>query len=217
MEAVLRERGLLSPGVQRELQAGRLYWEQERRLCSLMLQHAVVPPGGHSATDSCGFSVDEVHQASAAKSFDYRLLHYLVLALRGQEPDPTLLEFLRVDEMLVDIGEQQRVHVASRNAAPRRLPSLQLDFVCLTLPLPTACWALPAACHHRLPTPPVRWMPPLRPPQATTCTTTRRTSAPPQAPAASTSFAATCTATGTTPRCGWRSAWGSWSGSAPSC
>lgn len=102
MQQVLRERGLLTAGVQQELEAGRCYWQQERRLCSLMLQHPTVPAQGHGS--SCGFSLEEALQASAAKSFDYRLLNHLVFGLRGEEPDEALLRFLRVDEMLVDIG-----------------------------------------------------------------------------------------------------------------
>lgn len=65
MEAVLRERGLLTPGVAAELAAGRRYWREERRLCSLMQQHPVVPPGGHGA--DCGFTLAEALMASGAK------------------------------------------------------------------------------------------------------------------------------------------------------
>ena len=103
MEAVLRERGLLTAGVQQELAAGQAYWRQERRLCSLMQQQPAVPPGGHGS--ACGFTLEEALQASGSKSFDYRLLNHLVYALRGVEPDSALLEFLRVDELLVDIGD----------------------------------------------------------------------------------------------------------------
>lgn len=70
VHAVLRERGLLTPGVQHELAAGQRYWAEERRLCSLMQRQPAVPPAGHAA--SCGFSLEEVLAASAAKSFDYR-------------------------------------------------------------------------------------------------------------------------------------------------
>ena len=65
MEAVLRQRGLLTPGVAAELAAGRRYWREERRLCSLMQQHPVVPPGGHGA--DCGFTLAEALMASGAK------------------------------------------------------------------------------------------------------------------------------------------------------
>ncbi len=65
MEAVLRERGLLTPGVAAELAAGRRYWREERRLCSLMRRHPAVPPGGHEA--ACGFTLAEALSASGAK------------------------------------------------------------------------------------------------------------------------------------------------------
>lgn len=65
MEAVLRERGLLTPGVAAELAAGRRYWREERRLCSLMQRHPAVPPGGHGA--ECAFTLAEALSASGAK------------------------------------------------------------------------------------------------------------------------------------------------------
>lgn len=70
VEAVLRDRGLLTEGVRWELLAGRQYWQEERRLCALMQRRPTVPAGGHAA--DCGFTVGEVLAASAAKSFDYR-------------------------------------------------------------------------------------------------------------------------------------------------
>ena len=101
---MLRERGLLTPGVAAELAAGRRYWGDEARLCSLMLAHPAVPPDGHGAT--CGFSLEQVLAASEAKSFDYRLCHHLLYALTQRQPDAALLAFLRADELLVDIGEE---------------------------------------------------------------------------------------------------------------
>lgn len=65
MEAVLRERGLLTPAVAAELAAGRRYWREERRLCSLMRQHPTVPPEGHGA--ACSFTLAEALSASGAK------------------------------------------------------------------------------------------------------------------------------------------------------
>lgn len=102
LEAVVRQRGLLAPGVLAELAAGQRYWREERRLCSLMQRHPVVPAGGHGA--AAGFTLEEVLAASAAKSFDYRLLHHLLYALRKVEPNLQLLAFLEADELLVDIG-----------------------------------------------------------------------------------------------------------------
>lgn len=102
LTGVLRQRGLLSEGVQAELEAGMRYWREERRLCACMRAAPAVPPGsGHDP----GFTLEEVHAASEGKSFDYRVLHRLLCALRGTAPDPALLEFLAVDEHLVDIGD----------------------------------------------------------------------------------------------------------------
>lgn len=102
VEAVLRERGLLTAGVQAELEAGRRYWSEERRLCGLMQRGASIPASGHGA--AAGFALEEALAASGAKSFDYRLLHQLLCALAGLTPDPALLAFCRADELLVDIG-----------------------------------------------------------------------------------------------------------------
>ncbi|KAL4458205.1 hypothetical protein ABPG75_013070 [Micractinium tetrahymenae] len=103
VEAVLRQRDLLTEGVRWELLAGRQYWQEERRLCALMQRSPAVPPGGNAG--DCGFTVQEVLAASAAKSFDYRLLNHLLYALRGVQPDEALLAFLRADELLVDMGD----------------------------------------------------------------------------------------------------------------
>jgi hypothetical protein len=70
MERVLRSLGLFSAEVQGELAAGRWYWREERRLCSLMLQRPSVPPEGHG--DQCSFSLADVLETSRRKSFDYR-------------------------------------------------------------------------------------------------------------------------------------------------
>ena len=62
---------------------------------------------GKQATEARikGFTLDTLHAASEGKSFDYRLLNHLLFALRGVEPDRDLLQFLFVDEHLVDIGD----------------------------------------------------------------------------------------------------------------
>ena len=42
---------------------------------------------------------------SEAKSFDYRLLNHLLYNIQKREPDKQLLEFLFLDEHLVDIAD----------------------------------------------------------------------------------------------------------------
>ncbi|KAK9823135.1 hypothetical protein WJX72_000504 [[Myrmecia] bisecta] len=98
--AVLRERGLLSSAISEQLQEGRLYWQSERDLCARMLR---ANPAAASAQPP--FSVEEVHAASLRKSFDYRVLNLLLYNLTDTTPDRALLDFLYVDEHLVDIGD----------------------------------------------------------------------------------------------------------------
>ncbi|KAK9839710.1 hypothetical protein WJX81_007737 [Elliptochloris bilobata] len=94
---VLRRRRLLTPQLEAQLRQGKEYWRMERELCAAMLQH----PGGRCTA----FQLDDVHVCSSGKSFDYRVLNLLLYALRRRNPDQQLLEFLAVDEALVDIGD----------------------------------------------------------------------------------------------------------------
>lgn len=147
MQAVLRERGLLTAGVAAELAAGRQYWREEARLCGLMLRRPAIPPEGHGA--ACGFSLEEALAASAAKSFDYRLLNQLVYALRGAPPDAALLEFLRVDELLVDIGGWEGAACGGR----ARWLALQAAGRPGTCTVEGACHATPLLPHPPAPPP----------------------------------------------------------------
>lgn len=96
--SLLESRGLMSDRVRAELENGRRYWAEERRLCAGM-----VGAGGAGGAPPPTF--DEVLAASALKSFDYRLLHALLCALSGREASAALLRFLNVDETLTDIAD----------------------------------------------------------------------------------------------------------------
>uniref|UniRef100_A0A383VVX6 Uncharacterized protein n=1 Tax=Tetradesmus obliquus TaxID=3088 RepID=A0A383VVX6_TETOB len=94
---VLQQQLLLSDRVSEELTLGQQYWRQERHICS---QLAATQPG-HAA----GLSLSEVVAAHEAKSFDYRVLHLLLHGLLRKPLDEALLAFMRLDEMLIDIGD----------------------------------------------------------------------------------------------------------------
>lgn len=80
---------------------GLLYWRGERALCAGMAANPVVPTQGHAL-----FALEDVHAASRSKSFDYRVLHHLACRLAAKPPpSPGLLDFLALDEWLVDIGD----------------------------------------------------------------------------------------------------------------
>eukprot|EP00873_Tetraselmis_striata_P019488 jgi/Tetstr1/439752/TSEL_028166.t1 len=93
-----------------QLRAGLEYWRQERRLCKAMrarsrLQACRRMMGRSIEEEGCTFTLEEVHACSLSKSFDYRVLNLLLYRLTGREYDEALLEFLRVDEHLVDIND----------------------------------------------------------------------------------------------------------------
>ena len=77
---------------------GKNYWQKERLVCSCLGRQA-------SEETPKGFTLDDLHAASEGKSFDYRLLNHLLFTLRGVEPDRDLMQFLFVDEHLVDVGD----------------------------------------------------------------------------------------------------------------
>ena len=88
---------------------GKLYWQQEREICS-KLAAASNQQGSEAA-----LTLKEVHAASESKSFDYRLLNHLLYSLRGEQPDPALLQFLFLDEHLVDIGDDLHDYEVASN------------------------------------------------------------------------------------------------------
>ena len=101
LRGVLGAQGVLDARVQAELANGARYWELERRLCAAMA-------AGDKVT------VEQVHECSELKSFDYRLLDALLAQLAARdreagaaaddaEEEAALRRFLRVDELLIDI------------------------------------------------------------------------------------------------------------------
>lgn len=90
---------------------GRRYWQLERRLCADMLQAAAQSSAGAAAakpataTATVPFTLADVLTTHESKSFDYRVLNLLLHKLAGTPYDHAVLAFLRVDEMLVDIGD----------------------------------------------------------------------------------------------------------------
>ena len=108
LKKCLSHRGLLTDAIEKELDSGLKFWESERSFCSFMKAHPHVPLTGYLASNQPPpeiFSPTDVHAASLKKSFDYRVLNLLLYKLRGLEPDPQLLEFLLVDEQLIDRGD----------------------------------------------------------------------------------------------------------------
>ncbi|KAK9809328.1 hypothetical protein WJX73_005159 [Symbiochloris irregularis] len=99
LQAVLEQQGLLDQQVQDQLLQGKEYWRLERQLCKAM--------SVSEATDAhcCSFKQEDVLEASSRKSFDYRVLHLLMLKLTGQPVNDTLFAFLNLDERLVDMGD----------------------------------------------------------------------------------------------------------------
>jgi hypothetical protein len=91
---------------------GKIYWQQERFLCSQLASSGPPTREGHTP----GFTVEQLHAASEAKSFDYRLLNHLLYSLSGRPPDRALLQFLFLDEHLVDIGDDLHDYEVSINA-----------------------------------------------------------------------------------------------------
>jgi hypothetical protein len=78
--------------VRAELEDGRRYWALERRVCAAL--------GAGAAPDA-----SDVAACHERKSFDYRALHAVLHRLLAVPYDDALLAFLRLDELLVDIGD----------------------------------------------------------------------------------------------------------------
>lgn len=104
LQAVLEDRGLWSLRLADELSKGEEYWRLERATCAAMLRH---PRCSDDSTPESArhLSIAQIHEASLAKSFDYRVLNLLLYGLTGRPVDDQLMAFLAVDEHLVDIGD----------------------------------------------------------------------------------------------------------------
>jgi hypothetical protein len=98
LKQALAERGLLTPYVEQQLNSGLQYWLLERQLCAALLRG-----------DTERVTAADVLACHCAKSFDYRALHGVLLALLGKDAAAddvrALLQFLVLDERLVDIGD----------------------------------------------------------------------------------------------------------------
>lgn len=92
LKSVLQEEGLWDSKIEHELNAGELYWQQERYLCSRVLHHLPI-------------TVEEIFKCSEAKSFDYRVLHLLLHKLIECEVQAALFEFMFYTEHLVEIQD----------------------------------------------------------------------------------------------------------------
>lgn len=127
LRAVLLERGLWDDDVEHEFLKGLQYWREERRLCALMREGKLGAccgcsgpgsgPGGttrgaglakrrrEAQRAPCNQCLSDVHAASEAKSFDYRLLHTILHKLLGKPLSPTLMAACRCDEVLLDVHD----------------------------------------------------------------------------------------------------------------
>lgn len=92
LAAALAECGLLDDDVAAELRAGEAFWAAERAFAAALSAGAPLSPAAFDA-------------AAEAKSFDYRVLHRVLLRLLGCPVDDALFAFLRLDERLVDLGD----------------------------------------------------------------------------------------------------------------
>ncbi|CAL5221125.1 g3261 [Coccomyxa viridis] len=101
LQAVLEGQQLWTAAIAAELNEGVEYWRAERDICRRLSKCACSTAGQGKPC----VSADEIHAASQSKSFDYRVLNLLLYKLSGEEPDAGLLDFLRADEHLVDIGD----------------------------------------------------------------------------------------------------------------
>ena len=96
LRGVLESKNLLSKTVLSEMESGQHYWCLELALCAMM-----ATPGDPSSS----ISLDMVYTCSGMKSFDYRVLHALLVQLIKGEASRDLLAFLRVDETLTDMAD----------------------------------------------------------------------------------------------------------------
>ncbi len=89
LEAVLTQERCFDTHLKRELAAGLKYWEQERLLCRTL--NGVVPP-----------LLKDVEAAAIGKSFDYRVLHHLVIKWSGDSVDHALMDMLKLYELMIE-------------------------------------------------------------------------------------------------------------------
>ncbi|CAN6479994.1 unnamed protein product [Victoria cruziana] len=89
---VLEQHGLMTERIRKELGFGVEYWALERHLCnSMALKKNIL--------------LQDVMKAIHLKSFDYRILSFLLYKLQGQEVNESHMEFLSVSELLVEIAD----------------------------------------------------------------------------------------------------------------
>ncbi|GAX77630.1 hypothetical protein CEUSTIGMA_g5073.t1 [Chlamydomonas eustigma] len=105
----LKSLDLLDERVEQELVQADVYWTNERSLTAQMLKLGRYRAPQHedpSSSPSCNsLALSEVLVTHEAKSFDYRLLFLILHGLCGAQYNQGLLDFLRMDERLVDIGD----------------------------------------------------------------------------------------------------------------
>lgn len=89
---VLEARGLLDEAVLAYLTSGQEYWKLERAICRAIRSHEPVDEA-------------DILRASELKSFDYRLLNFLLFKLREVAVHGPTVDFLSVDEQLTDIAD----------------------------------------------------------------------------------------------------------------
>lgn len=99
ISSVLTALGFLDARIAAELSKGRSYWQLERELCSVFGQ------ASHALQHQQAIDATLVIQAHESKSFDYRVLNLLLFKLQSKPYDQVLLDFLFVDELLVDIAD----------------------------------------------------------------------------------------------------------------
>ncbi|KAM7523760.1 hypothetical protein LguiA_013662 [Lonicera macranthoides] len=89
---LLERRGLLTDRLREEFKCGEEYWTLERKLCCAL-------------TSKKEISIEDVMRAIHLKSFDYRVLNYLLYQLRGEKVNEMHMEFLSISEFLVEISD----------------------------------------------------------------------------------------------------------------
>ncbi|MED6168959.1 hypothetical protein PIB30_016877 [Stylosanthes scabra] len=89
---LLKNKGLLTERIRKELTLGEEYWALERKLCYALINKEEI-------------LIDDVMKAIHLKSFDYRVLNLLLYQLRGAKVEELHMEFLSVSEFLVEVSD----------------------------------------------------------------------------------------------------------------